>query len=76
MADPNLKEMITNRVIYFPLINDDSDLDDSPFKVLHVDVKPCQVADGDWRQAYESIWSEIGCLEDRKRTVKQSGAAA
>lgn len=75
LADPNLKEMITNRIIYFPLVNDGSDFDTSPFEALHVDTKRCQVSDGGWRQAYESIWSEIGCLEDQKRNARQTGAA-
>lgn len=75
LADPNLKEMITNRIIYFPLVSDNSRFDDSPLKALHVDTKRCQVTDGDWRRAYESIWSEIGCLEDQKRNAKQSDAA-
>lgn len=63
---PDLREKITNRIFYFPVIGGDSDFDDSPFEALHVDTKPRRVIDGDWGGAYKAIWTEIKRLEGQK----------
>lgn len=63
LADRDMNGIITNRIIYFPLISEDEQRDFSPFDALHVECEPCKVIAGNWEKAYCKIWEEIRRLE-------------